>query len=160
MLYPRERTFFQRLYALNCGVTMKLDDVPQDAETSTYAGHSKLLYAVDPEGHYQGAQSAGWDAENYATQQALAELEQLEEDALQGWRSGQLSPLPCLMYRYRMDELALAQVTGLWRWRIRRHFKSQVFSGLSRAVLSRYADAFGLPTEQLIAYQQGTVHEL
>ncbi len=29
---------------------MKLDDVPQDAETSSYAGHSKLLYAVDQQG--------------------------------------------------------------------------------------------------------------
>ena len=139
---------------------MKLDDVPQDAETSSYAGHSKLLYAVDPDGHYQGAQSAGWDAENYATQQALAELALLEQQALQSWRSGQLSPLPCLMYRYRMDELALAQVTGLWRWRLRRHFKPQVFARLSPALLARYADAFGLATEQLIAYQQGTVHEL
>ena len=139
---------------------MKLDDVPQDAETSSYAGHSKLLYAVDPQGHYQGAQSAGWDAENYATQQALDELMLLEQQALRDWRSGQLSPLPCLMYRYRMDELALAQVTGLWRWRVRRHFKPQVFARLSPTLLARYADAFGLPTEQLIAYQQGIVHEL
>ncbi|MDY0250426.1 MAG: hypothetical protein RBR45_10295 [Pseudomonas sp.] len=139
---------------------MKLDDVPQDAETSSYAGHSKLLYAVDQQGRYQGAQSAGWDAENYATQQALAELELLEQEAWHGWRSGQLSPLPCLMYRYRMDELALAQVTGLWRWRLRRHFKPQVFARLSRVVLARYADAFGLPLEQLLAHQQGTVHEL
>lgn len=139
---------------------MKLDDVPQDAETSSYAGHSKLLYAVDQQGQYQGAQSAGWDAENYATQQALAELELLEQQAQQGWQNGQLSPLPCLMHRYRMDELALAQVTGLWRWRIRRHFKPQIFARLSPRILSRYADAFALPIEQLTAYQQGTVNEL
>ena len=139
---------------------MKLDDVPQDAETSNYAGHSKLLYAVDQQGHYQGAQSAGWDAENYATEQALAELALLEQQAWQGWRDGELSPLPCLMYRYRMDELALAQVTGLWRWRVRRHFKPQVYTRLSSALLARYAEAFGLTTEQLQAYQQGIVHEL
>ncbi len=78
---------------------MKLDDVPQDAESSSYAGHAKLLYAVDQQGHYQGAQSTGWDAESYATQQALAELELLEQQAMQAWRSDQLSVLPCLMYR-------------------------------------------------------------
>ncbi len=139
---------------------MKLDDVPQDAEASSYAGHSKLLYAVDQQGHYQGAQSAGWDAESYATQQALAELELLEQRAMQGWRSGELSPLSCLMYRYRMDELALAQVTGLWRWRIRRHFKPQVFARLSSTLLRRYAEAFGLPVEQLVAYQKGMMDEL
>lgn len=139
---------------------MKLDDVPQDAESSSYAGHAKLLYAVDQQGHYQGAQSTGWDAESYATQQALAELELLEQQAMQAWRSDQLSVLPCLMYRYRMDELALAQVTGLWRWRIRRHFKPQIFACLSVKILARYAVAFGLPIEQLIAYQKGTTDEL
>ncbi len=139
---------------------MKLDDVPQDAESSSYAGHAKLLYAVDQQGHYQGAQSTGWDAESYATQQALAELELLEKHAMQAWRSNQLSVLPCLMYRYRMDELALAQVTGLWRWRIRRHFKPQIFACLSVKILARYAEAFGLPIEQLIAYQKGTTDEL
>lgn len=139
---------------------MKLDDVPQDAESSSYAGHAKLLYAVDQQGHYQGAQSTGWDAESYATQQALAELELLEQQAMQAWRSNQLSVLPCLMYRYRMDELALAQVTGLWRWRIRRHFKPQIFACLSVKILARYAEAFGLPIEQLIAYQKGTTDEL
>jgi hypothetical protein len=139
---------------------MKLDDVPQDAESSSYAGHAKLLYAVDQQGHYQGAQSTGWDAESYATQQALAELELLEQQAMQAWRSDQLSVLPCLMYRYRMDELALAQVTGLWRWRIRRHFKPQIFACLSVKILARYAEAFGLPIEQLIAYQKGTTDEL
>lgn len=139
---------------------MKLDDVPQDAESSSYAGHAKLLYAVDQQGHYQGAQSTGWDAESYATQQALAELELLEQQAMQAWRSDQLSVLPCLMYRYRMDELALAQVTGLWRWRIRRHFKPQIFACLSVKILARYAEAFGLPIEQLVAYQKGTMDEL
>ena len=139
---------------------MKLGDVPQDAESSSYAGHAKLLYAVDQQGHYQGAQSTGWDAESYATQQALAELELLEQQAMQAWRSDQLSVLPCLMYRYRMDELALAQVTGLWRWRIRRHFKPQIFACLSVKILARYAEAFGLPIEQLIAYQKGTTDEL
>ncbi len=139
---------------------MKLDDVPQDAESSSYAGHAKLLYAVDQQGHYQGAQSTGWDAESYATQQALAELELLEQQAMQAWRSDQLSVLPWLMYRYGMDEMALAQVTGLWRWRIRRHFKPQIFACLSVKILARYAEAFGLPIEQLIAYQKGTTDEL
>ena len=139
---------------------MKLDDVPQDADTSNYAGHSKLLYAVDQQGHYQGAQSSGWDAENYATEQALAELAELEQQAEQAWHSGQLSPLPCLMYRYRMDELALAQVTGLWRWRLKRHFKPAVFARLSPVLLARYAEAFDLPIEQLQAYQQGCMDEL
>jgi len=139
---------------------MKLDEVPQDAEGSSYAGHQKLVYAVDDEGSYQGAQTAGWDTENYATGQALAELTELEQQAMQQWQAGESSVLPYLMYRCRMDELTLAQTTGLWRWRIRRHFKVQVFQRLPTRVLIRYAQALSLPVEQLLAFQQGQTNEL
>ena len=43
---------------------MKLDEVPQD-HRSTYGGHSKLVYAVDAEGHYQRAQSACLEGRGY-----------------------------------------------------------------------------------------------
>ncbi|MCU1717881.1 hypothetical protein [Pseudomonas sp. 5P_3.1_Bac2] len=133
---------------------MKLDDVPQDSST-VYGGHSKLLYAVDAEGHYQGAQSAGWEPETYSTQLAVAELQEQEAEAHAAWQRGELSALGFLMYRYRLDEPALAQVTGLWRWRVRRHLRPHIYRKLSAAVLSRYAEAFGLPLADLIAYQKG-----
>ncbi|WXL26248.1 hypothetical protein WG219_01820 [Ectopseudomonas mendocina] len=133
---------------------MKLDEVPQDS-TTVYGGHSKLLYAVDESGHYQGAQSAGWEPEAYSTQLAVAELQEQEADAHAAWLRGELSPLKFLMYRYRLDEPALAMVTGLWQWRIRRHFRPSIYRKLSPALLARYAEAFGLPVEQLISYQKG-----
>ena len=132
---------------------MKLDEVPQD-HSSTYGGHSKLVYAVDAEGHYQRAQSDGWDTEAYATQLAVAELQAQEAEAEAAWQRGELSPLKCLMSRYRLDEPALAQITGLFQWRIRRHFRPAVYRRLSASILARYADAFGLPVEQLIGYQK------
>jgi hypothetical protein len=133
---------------------MKLDEVPQDS-TTVYGGHSKLLYAVDETGHYQGAQSAGWEPETYSTQLAVAELQEQEAEAHAAWQRGELSPLKFLMYRYRLDEPALAMVTGLWQWRIRRHFRPAIYRKLSPALLARYAEAFGLPVEQLISYQKG-----
>lgn len=132
---------------------MKIDEVPQD-HSSTYGGHSKLVYAVDEHGHYLTAQSDGWDAEAFATQLAVAELEALEQAALGQWRDGTASPLPCLMYRYRLDELALAQATGLWRWRIRRHFRPDIYRRLPVKILARYAEVFGLDVAQLVRYQQ------
>ncbi|MDX1298201.1 MAG: hypothetical protein R3260_08145 [Pseudomonas sp.] len=132
---------------------MKLDEVPQD-HSSTYGGHCKLVYAVDASGHYQGAQSDGWEPEAFATQMAVAELQEQEAEALAAWQRGELSPLKCLMYRYRLDEPALGQITGLWQWRIRRHFRPNIYSKLSATILARYAEAFGLPVEQLIAYQK------
>ena len=132
---------------------MKLDEVPQD-HSSTYGGHSKLVYAVDDQGHYQGAQSDGWSTEAYATELAVIELEELAAAAHAAWQHGELSPLKYLMYRHRMDELALAQITGLWQWRIRRHFRPAIYRRLSTALLTRYAEAFGLPLEQLLGYQK------
>lgn len=132
---------------------MKLDEVPQD-HSSTYGGHRKLLYAVDAEGHYRGARSDGWEAESYATRQALDELQRLSDEAERDWRAGRVSVLKCLMYRYRLDEPALAQVTGLWQWRVRRHFHPERYRRLGATVLRRYAEAFGLPLEQLIGYQK------
>lgn len=132
---------------------MKLDDVPQDPD-SAYGGHSKLLYAVDDKGHYQGAQSAGWEPESYSTQLAVAELQAQEAEAHAAWQRGEVSPLKCLMYRYRMDEAALAQIAGLWQWRVRRHFRPEVYRRLSDALLARYAEAFGLSVDELRRYQK------
>lgn len=132
---------------------MKIDEVPQD-HSSTYGGHRKLLYAVNHEGHYETARSDGWEAESYATQMALQELESLEQAAFQAWQGGLASPLEYLMHRYRMDLPALSQITGFWRWRIRRHFRLPVYRRLSPVLLSRYANAFGVPVEQLIRYQE------
>lgn len=132
---------------------MKLDEVPQD-HSSTYGGHSKLVYAVDASGHYQGTQSDGWEPEAYATQLAVAELEAQAAEAEAAWRRGELSPLKHLMYRYRMDEPALAQITGLWQWRVRRHFRPEIYRRLSTALLARYAEAFGLSVDELRRYQR------
>ncbi|CAH0152528.1 hypothetical protein SRABI70_00564 [Pseudomonas sp. Bi70] len=132
---------------------MKLDEVPQDPD-SAYGGHSKLLYAVDDKGHYRGAQSAGWEAESFSTQLAVAELQAQEAEAYAGWQRGELSPLKCLMYRYRMDEPALAQIAGLWQWRVRRHFRPEIYRRLSHSVLDRYAEAFGLTVDELRRYQK------
>ena|SRR6218665_459982 len=132
---------------------MKLDEVPQD-HSSTYGGHSKLVYAVDASGHYQGSQSDGWEPEAYATQLAVQELLDLEAEAKAAWERGELSPLKFLMYRYRLDEPALGQITGLWQWRIRRHFQPAIYRRLSPAILGRYAEAFGLPLAELTRYQK------
>nr|MBF0685876.1 hypothetical protein [Pseudomonas sp.] len=132
---------------------MKLDEVPQDPN-SCYGGHSKLLYAVDEQGRYCGTPSAGWEPESYSTQLAVAQLEEQEAQALAEWRNGQASPLRCLMYRYRLDEPALAQITGFWQWRIRRHFRPDVYRRLPARQLARYAEAFGLELAELVRYQQ------
>ncbi|WNO59525.1 hypothetical protein [Rheinheimera sp. MMS21-TC3] len=131
---------------------MKLDDVPQD-KSSSYGGHKKLLYATTSEGRYTGTKSSGWDTEAFATTLAVEALEQQAQEAYNQWQQGLLSPLPYLMYQARLDETGLSQISGFWRWRLRRHFKPAHYRGLSSAILRRYSDALGVPLAQLKAYQ-------
>ena len=124
-------------------------EVPQD-NSSTYAGLRKLLYAVDENGRYTGVPSSGWDAESFATETAVSELERLRLDAWRRARNGETSALEYHMYANRMEPDTLAATTGLWRWRIRRHFNPKRFARLSTRLLTRYADAMGIGVEQLI----------
>ena len=63
--------------------------------------------------------------------------------------AGRTSPLEFHMYDRRMDLALLGQTTGLWRWRIRRHFRPEIFARLKPALLARYADALGLSVDTL-----------
>ncbi len=73
----------------------------------------------------------------------------LTEDARQRVQAGQTSPLEYHMYRVRMDVPLLAQASGIWQWRIRRHFNPARFAALSAGLLARYADAMGMTPDQL-----------
>lgn len=127
---------------------MDKDSVPQD-QSSTYGGLRKLLYAVDERGRYGGVQSSGWEVESFSTELAVTELERRCRDAWQRAHAGETSALEYHMYRNRMDFDTLASVSGIWRWRVRRHFKPQVFARLGDTVLARYADAMGITVEAL-----------
>jgi hypothetical protein len=127
---------------------MRSDQVPQD-NSSSYAGHKKLLYAQTDAGDYVGVKSSGWEVETAATYAAVEEFAQLAQDALRAVKAGTHSPLYYHMYASRMDLLLLAQVSGLWRWRIKRHFQPKHFARLSGALLDRYAEVFDIPRAQL-----------
>ena len=131
---------------------MKLNEVPQH-DSSSYGGHKKLLYVTTEDGRYTPSQSSGWDTEAYATQLAVQTLQQQAEQAYQQWQQGLLSPLPFLMYQARLDETGLSQISGFWRWRIRRHFNPARYRRLPATILQRYSDALAVPLAQLQAYQ-------
>jgi hypothetical protein len=127
---------------------MDKESVPQD-NSPTYAGLRKLLYAVDSQGKYTGVPSTGWDVESFATQTAVSELDRLRQDAWQRARDGKTSALEFHMYRNRMEPDTLSATTGIWRWRVRRHFDPRRFSRLPDRVLSRYAEAMGITVAAL-----------
>lgn len=127
---------------------MRFDEVPQD-DSRIYAGHKKVLYAQDAAGNYVTVQSSGWVVEEAATCDAVAEYQNLAEQARLQVRAKNQSPLLYHMYRSRMDLPLLAQVSGLWQWRIKRHFKPRHFARLTSAQLQRYADIFDIPVAEL-----------
>lgn len=127
---------------------MKQSEVPQDV-SPVYIGQRRLLYAVDEQGNYGEAHSAGWEVETEATMAAVREIERQRDDAWVRARRGEAAPLEYHMYRRRMDIALLAQTSGYWQWRVRRHLRPAVFARLSAACLERYAEALGLSVQEL-----------
>jgi hypothetical protein len=129
---------------------LKKDEVPQDKATAL-GGQRKLMYAVDDNGQYTGVASAGWEAEDYATLTAVHEIDRLRDDALARARAGQTATLEYHMYARRMEPATLSQTTGWPEWRVKRHFRPEVFRKLPAGMLARYVDALGLSPDQLRA---------
>ena len=123
-------------------------EVPQEGN-ATLGGHRKALYARGADGKLQIVQSAGWEVEEIVSRQAVEDLDRLAENARQRVAAGLTSALEFHMHKARMDVPLLAQTTGLWQWRIRRHFRPAIFARLSPDVLQRYAEAMGLSVAQL-----------
>ena len=127
---------------------MRERDVPQEGN-STLGGYRRGVYAVADDGRVWLVTSRGWEFEEIVTRQVLQDFERHAREARERALAGLTSPLEAHMYRGRMDVALLSQITGLWRWRIRRHFRPQVFARLSPALRQRYADALGLSLEAL-----------
>lgn len=127
---------------------MKHEDVPQEGNR-TLGGHRKALYAKDERGRLQTVESTGWAVEELVTSMAVAEFRERAEEARRRVDAGVSSPLEFYMYLRRMDVQVLAQSSGLWQWRVRRHLRPGPFRRVGRRALARYADALGLPEDAL-----------
>lgn len=127
---------------------MRERDVPQEG-SRTLAGHRKAVYATAEDGRLRLVPSRGWEVEEIVTRQAVEDLERRAAEARARTLAGEASPLEYHMYRARMDLALLSQTTGLWRWRVRRHFKPRAYARLALALKQRYAEALGIPIEAL-----------
>ncbi len=112
---------------------MRDRDVPQEG-SATLDGRRKAVYAVAEDGKLRIVPST---------------VERRAEAARARVLAGETSPLEYHMYRARMDVTLLSQSTGLWGWRVRRHFRPRVFERLPRRLRLRYAEALGIALETL-----------
>ena len=127
---------------------MNVDAVPQEGN-ATLGGQRKLMYARDAAGRMVTVGSRGWEAEEIVTSHAVDALAAQAQAARARVVAGQASPLEYWMYARRMDERLLAQASGFWQWRVRRHLKPQPFAALTPAQLARYATALGIAPQML-----------
>ena len=126
---------------------MLKNEVPQDKEL--FGDQREMCYAVDENGRYVLAESAGWDPANVANSQAWEAISSEIADILAKIRRGELSPLAYHMAANQMDEKLLAEYAGLFRWQVRRHLRPGPFSKISPKLRERYGSLFSIPAEEL-----------
>lgn len=127
---------------------MNKDEVPQQP-AKAYLGRRKALYALGEDGAYQIVPSSGWEAEEIVLDQAIDEFKRLAVEAHARALSGAGSPLEYHMYTRRMDPVLLADISGFWKWQVRRHLRPGAFAALGTAKQARYAEALGLAVADL-----------
>jgi hypothetical protein len=128
---------------------MKKSEVPQDKSSISAMNQKELCYAVDDNGNYTTALSAGWEPKTIALDNAIQDIKERTEAARQQVIAGKVSPVVYFMEMNKMDTGILAGYVGMWQWRVKRHFKPKVFSGLSDKVLAKYAEAFDITADEL-----------
>jgi hypothetical protein len=127
---------------------MKISEVPQD-DIKTLQGVKKALYALDDQGHYTRAVTSGWEAEEIVLTQVIDDFEEMAQQTALRMRKNETSPIEYFMFKKWMDPLTLAQVMGLYRWQVKRHFKPAVFKKLDTKTLTEYARIFGISVDAL-----------
>lgn len=137
---------------------MKKAEVPQHRGLF---GHRKAVcYAVDETGDYRLLPTAGWDPVNFANRQAWEEIAEQLSEILRRAKDGQVSPLAYHMARHQMDVAMLARYLKLYRWRVRRHLRPEIFVRLDRSLMERYADLFRISVAELCALPERPEVEL
>ena len=126
---------------------MEIKDIPQD-DSESYHGHLKVIYGTR-DGRYEAGTSSGWQDEAYATEMAVAELDEQTRAAREAVARGEYSPLYYHMFRFRHDESGLAMAAGVWKWQLRRHLRPEIFAKLPDKTLQKYANALQISIDEL-----------
>jgi len=128
---------------------MKKNEVPQDESNLASANFRELCYAVDEDGTYTTENSTGWDPKTIALNNAIQEINLRIADARKRVELNLTSPIEYYMEKQKMDLPILASYMGLWKWRVKRHFKPKIFAKLSPKLRQKYADVFDISVAQL-----------
>ncbi|MBF7092680.1 hypothetical protein IUY40_14175 [Flavobacterium sp. ALJ2] len=128
---------------------MEKEKVPQDQGNLTKNNMKELVYATDENGNYTTALSTGWEPKTIALSNSIDEINERIADAKLQVKNGEVSPICYFMELNRMDLLILSNYVGMWKWRVKRHFKPAIFAKLNDRILQKYAEAFSISVSEL-----------
>jgi uncharacterized protein YlzI (FlbEa/FlbD family) len=128
---------------------MEKDNVPQDKSNLTKNNVKELLYATDENGDYTTTLSTGWEPKTIALSNSIDEINERIAEAKQQVKTGEASPIVYFMEVNKMDLTILSSYVGMWKWRVKRHFKPANFAKLSDSILKKYADTFEISIAEL-----------
>jgi hypothetical protein len=128
---------------------MKINEVPQDNVPQYYEGLKKGHYALNDEGKYVIVPSIGWNAEEVINGLAVDELTANLEETRKAVLAGFKSPLCYHMEVRQMNPKILAQTVGIAKFRVKRHFRPDVFARLKPSILESYAKALAVTLDEL-----------
>ena len=128
---------------------MKKNEVPQDESKLEKANIKDMVYAVDENGDYITELSTGWNPKTIALDNAIKQIEERVTAAKERVLNNESSPLEYYMELNKMDLPILASYVGIWKWRVKRHFKPSIFDKLPQKTLEKYADVFNISVEDL-----------
>ena len=133
---------------------MKIDEVPQDKGMIT-DDIREICYAVDENGRYILAHSAGYEPKNIANDQAWTVIEDEVSQTVKKIEAGKLSPLAFHMVKNQMNVSLLSKYVGFNRLRVKRHLKPSIFRRLKPSILKQYAGVFEIEVEELLETERG-----
>ena len=128
---------------------MEKEKVPQDKGNLTKNNLKELLYATDENGDYTTTLSTGWEPKTIALSNSIDDINERIAEAKMQVETGEASPICYYMELNKMDLTILASYVGMWKWRVKRHFKPTVFAKLNDTILQKYADAFEISIAEL-----------
>lgn len=126
---------------------MKVSEVPQDI--TYYNGEKRACYALDDQGNYVVVPSFGWEAEAIVNGLAMEDWEARLVEIRKEVLAGRQSPLGFYMELRQMTPKILGKTAGIAVFRVKRHFRPEIFAKLKPQVLERYAQALAISTEEL-----------
>lgn len=115
----------------------------------TYGQYRELSYSYLDGGKFEQKVGFHGEADRLILQQAWDLFQERIENARLRALAGKVSPVVYYMEKNLLDPLNLSMMAGISIWRVKWHFRPNVFKRLKDKTLQKYAEAFNITIDQL-----------